>query len=156
MHRKQPVINKYLSKKWDDKLMALHNKRIENARPVMDKTSPKYYSHLQSQPKKHQMIEGKNKSLKITRCYRTIHRDRKRKQNVTWENDNHHELTRTSLPSSAQETGGYLAAFGTPFSQSWVKTQRYASHYGREQQVVATFAKKIGQLLHQVVGDRRC
>ena len=59
MHRKQPVINKYLSKKWDDKLMALHNKRIENARPVMDKTTPKYYSHLQSQPKKHQMIEGK-------------------------------------------------------------------------------------------------
>ena len=51
-------MNKLLSKKWDDKLMDIHRQKLEAMRPTHENRSPKYYSHIQTKPKRHQLMEG--------------------------------------------------------------------------------------------------
>ena len=48
-------MNKILSKKWDDKLMSIHHRRLEQMKPTHENSSPKYYSHLITKPKHHML-----------------------------------------------------------------------------------------------------
>ena len=58
MHRKQPTMNKLLSKKWDERLMDIHLKKLEAMKPLHENKAPQYFSHLSSKPKYHQLMEG--------------------------------------------------------------------------------------------------
>ena len=58
MYRQKPSLNKILSKKWDDKLMSIHHKRLVEMKPTHSNTSPKYFSHLITKPKHHMLQEG--------------------------------------------------------------------------------------------------
>lgn len=53
MHRQQPTINKILSKKWDDKLMEIHLRKLDEVKPNLENKSPKYFNHLVTKPKHH-------------------------------------------------------------------------------------------------------
>lgn len=74
MHRKQACPSKILAKKWDEKLMEIHHRKLDEMRPLHNNKSPAYFSHIISKPKHHQLLEGKppsemNEPLFIWTCY---------------------------------------------------------------------------------------
>ena len=52
MNRGQPTANKLLSKKWNDQLHEIHQKRLREMQPTYNITGPKQYNHLRTKPKR--------------------------------------------------------------------------------------------------------
>lgn len=72
MFRAQPVVNKILFKKWEEKGQLLHETKVREARSALDsRVQGKRFKHLQLKLKKGQQQEG---NLKII-SYREVHRD---------------------------------------------------------------------------------
>lgn len=54
-----PSVNKYLSRKWEEKMQIEHRQRLNNSTARLDNKPPPIFRHLEYKPKTMQLIEGK-------------------------------------------------------------------------------------------------
>lgn len=61
MFRAQPVVNKFLNKKWGEIDQQIHENKLRFARSSLDsRTPPSRFRHLTLNHKKEQQLEGNN------------------------------------------------------------------------------------------------
>eukprot|EP01013_Petalomonas_cantuscygni_P041106 TRINITY_DN73471_c0_g1_i1.p1 TRINITY_DN73471_c0_g1~~TRINITY_DN73471_c0_g1_i1.p1 ORF type:complete len:191 (-),score=19.76 TRINITY_DN73471_c0_g1_i1:113-685(-) len=53
--REQPVANRFVAEKWQDRQYRLHRRQLQSIRPSIDNTAPKSMPHMFRNPKKAQM-----------------------------------------------------------------------------------------------------
>lgn len=76
MNRGQPTANKLLNKKWNEKQHEIHQRKLREMKPTYNITAPTEYKHLQTKPKRVQLLEGSAKPTLLTfRCCRKVHRN---------------------------------------------------------------------------------
>ena len=59
MHRASPIVNKYLHKKWVQEEKQKHARKLRTSKASVDNKPPGSFSHLNSNPKKIQLLEDK-------------------------------------------------------------------------------------------------
>jgi hypothetical protein len=60
MNRGQPTVSKLLNKKWNEKQHEIHQRKLREMKPVYNITAPTEHKHLQTKPKRVQMLEGRH------------------------------------------------------------------------------------------------
>lgn len=76
MFRAQPIVNKLLNKKWEEKEQLLHESRLRLAKSTLDsRTPPSKFRHLKLNHKKGQQQEGiyTFMNLSVSIFFKSIH-----------------------------------------------------------------------------------
>ncbi|XP_008326462.1 uncharacterized protein cfap97d2 isoform X2 [Cynoglossus semilaevis] len=58
-----PTKNKYLQQKWDKATYDLHRRKVKSSKPVIDKSAPRTYPHLEQRLKKQQLEEERTMDI---------------------------------------------------------------------------------------------
>lgn len=59
MYRSIPTVNRIIQKKWNEKLHSIHCEQLKKIRSLLKITTPRNFTHLKTQLKRRQLLEGK-------------------------------------------------------------------------------------------------